>query len=301
MHASDLRKIMNSLLRGLTPQQVEQLAQASVGQGRLRPGRDRLLPCQERRPHHGHELHGLRPWHARLLGLWLRLPVRRCRHVGVPTWAAWRRSTGADHQHRRRRLGPLGHKGFFLQRRGLRRRRRVMFLFQMVFMDTTATIPTGAMAERWKLSAFVVYGFFIGDVIYPIFGNWAWGGGWLSQLGANGPRPRLPRLRRLAASCTRSVAGLRLAGAMVLGPRLGKYNKDGTSNAIPGHNIVLVSSAPSSWPSAGSASTPAARSAPRHGNLRIGIVAVNTMLARPRRDGVHVLHVDRLRASPTRA
>src|SRR5450631_554631 len=60
-----------------------------------------------------------------------------------------------------------------------------LFLFQMVFMDTTATIPTGSMAERWAFKSFVVYGFFISMFVYPIFGNWVWGAGWLSQLGVN--------------------------------------------------------------------------------------------------------------------
>ena len=60
-----------------------------------------------------------------------------------------------------------------------------LFLFQMVFMDTAATIPTGAMAERWKFLAFCVYGLFISMIIYPVYGNWVWGGGWLSQLGSN--------------------------------------------------------------------------------------------------------------------
>ncbi|RTL52684.1 MAG: ammonium transporter, partial [Sphingobacteriales bacterium] len=60
-----------------------------------------------------------------------------------------------------------------------------LFLFQMVFMDTTATIPTGAMAERWTLKSFIVYGFFISMFVYPLFGNWVWGGGWLSALGTN--------------------------------------------------------------------------------------------------------------------
>ena len=60
-----------------------------------------------------------------------------------------------------------------------------MFLFQMVFMDTAATIPTGAMAERWKFSAFFLYGFFMSMIIYPVFGCWVWGGGWLADLGAN--------------------------------------------------------------------------------------------------------------------
>ena len=73
-----------------------------------------------------------------------------------------------------------------------------MFLFSVVFMDTAATIPTGAMAERWKFSAFFIYGLFMSMFLYPLYGNWVWGGGWLSQLGVNfgsGPRPR--RFRRI--------------------------------------------------------------------------------------------------------
>src|SRR5438552_3868858 len=82
--------------------------------------------------------------------------------------------------------GIIGYKGFFLTDGSYDVGVAVMFLFQMVFMDTTATIPTGAMAERWKWSAFCVYGLFVSTLVYPVFGNWAWGGGWLSQLGAIG-------------------------------------------------------------------------------------------------------------------
>src|SRR5436305_3959255 len=82
--------------------------------------------------------------------------------------------------------GILGFKGFFLNDGTYDVGVAVMFLFQMVFMDTTATIPTGAMAERWKWSAFCVYGFFVSTLVYPVFGNCAWGGGWLSQFGAVG-------------------------------------------------------------------------------------------------------------------
>jgi Amt family ammonium transporter len=82
--------------------------------------------------------------------------------------------------------GLIGYKGFFLTDGTYDVGVAVMFLFQMVFMDTTATIPTGAMAERWKWSAFCVYGFFVSTLVYPVFANWAWGGGWLSQLGAAG-------------------------------------------------------------------------------------------------------------------
>ena len=85
----------------------------------------------------------------------------------------------------------------------LERRRTIpaslaMFLFQMVFMDTAATIPTGAMAERWKFSSFVVYGLFMSMLLYPLYGNWVWGGGWLAALGSElRARPRPRRLRRL--------------------------------------------------------------------------------------------------------
>ena len=89
-------------------------------------------------------------------------------------------------------FGLFGTKGFFLS--GVTYDAVVfsIFLFQMVFMDTTATIPTGSMAERWTFKSFVVYGFFIAGIVYPLYANWVWGGGWLSQLGKNfalGARP----------------------------------------------------------------------------------------------------------------
>ncbi len=105
-----------------------------------------------------------------------------------------------------------------------------IFLFQMVFMDTAATIPTGAMAERWKLSAFIVFGFFMSMILYPMFGNWAWGGGWLSQLGVNFGIGH-GYVDFAGSGVVHAVGGLcALAGAIVLGPRLGKYNRDGTIN-----------------------------------------------------------------------
>src|SRR5262245_51139729 len=80
-------------------------------------------------------------------------------------------------------FGLFATKGFFLKGDVYDVSVLAFFLFQMVFMDTTATIPTGSMAERWKFSAFVVYGFFVSMILYPIYGNWAWGGGWLATLG----------------------------------------------------------------------------------------------------------------------
>src|SRR5205085_10310437 len=79
-------------------------------------------------------------------------------------------------------IGLLGWKGFMLQGAGYDTAAFALFLFQMVFMDTTATIPTGAAAERWKFSAFMIYGCLLGMIMYPVFGNWVWGGGWLSNL-----------------------------------------------------------------------------------------------------------------------
>jgi hypothetical protein len=86
-----------------------------------------------------------------------------------------------------------------------------LFLFQMVFMDTAGTIPTGAMAERWKWSAFIVFGFFMSMVVYPLFANWVWGGGWLATLGKEfGPRARPRRLCRFFPSSISSAGWRRL-------------------------------------------------------------------------------------------
>ena len=135
--------------------------------------------------------------------------------------------------------GLIGYKGFFLNDGTYDVGVAVLFLFQMVFMDTTATIPTGAMAERWKWSAFCVYSFFVSTLVYPIFGNWAWGGGWLSQLGNVGLGKGY--IDFAGSGVVHAVGGwCALAGAIVLGSRLGKYNKDGSPNTIPGHNMVLA-------------------------------------------------------------
>src|SRR5947207_11794567 len=175
--------------------------------------------------------------------------------------------------------GLIGWKGFFLSDGSYDVGVAVMFLFQMVFMDTTATIPTGAMAERWKWSAFCVYGFFVSTLVYPVFGNWAWGGGWLSQLGAIGLGSGY--IDFAGSGVVHAVGGwCALAGAIVLGPRLGKYNRDGSANTIPGHNMVLALLGcfilAFGWFGFNPGSTLGASG---NGNLRIGSIAVNTMLA----------------------
>jgi Amt family ammonium transporter len=179
--------------------------------------------------------------------------------------------------------GIIGGTGFFLSGDSYDVGVAVMFLFQMVFMDTTATIPTGAMAERWKWASFVVYGFFVSMIIYPIYGNWAWGGGWLSQLGNKdyGPGLGAGYLDFAGSGVVHAIGGwTALAGAIVLGPRLGKYNKDGTSNPVPGHNMILAITGTIilafGWFGFNPGSTLGASGG---GNLRIGLIATVTMLA----------------------
>lgn len=105
------------------------------------------------------------------------------------------------------------------------------FIFQTVFCATAATIVSGAMAERTKFSMYFVYSMLISAFVYPLEGHWSWGGGWLSEMG----------FHDFAGSTVVHLCGgaLALAGAIVLGPRIGKYDKNGKSRAIPGHNLVL--------------------------------------------------------------
>jgi Amt family ammonium transporter len=182
------------------------------------------------------------------------------------------------------KLGHLGSifatKGFFLSGNNYDVGVYAMFLFQMVFMDTAVTIVTGSMAERWKFSAFIVYCFFMSCILYPLFGHWAWGGGWLSQLG-NTFGLGCGYVDFAGSGVVHSVGGLcALAGAIVLGPRIGKYNKDGSANAIPGHHIPMAILGclilGFGWFGFNPGSTFGASG---FGNLRIGIVATTTMLA----------------------
>ena len=105
------------------------------------------------------------------------------------------------------------------------------FVFNLVFCATTATIVSGAMAERTKFISYCVYSAVISAVVYPIEAHWIWGGGWLATLG----------FHDFAGSAAIHMVGGTSAfiGALLLGPRIGKYNADGTPNAIPGHNVVI--------------------------------------------------------------
>jgi len=105
-------------------------------------------------------------------------------------------------------------------------------IFQTVFCATSATIVSGAMAERTKFSMYLVYSAFISLFIYPVEGHWTWGGGWLSELGFHD---------FAGSAIVHSVGGvLALIGAIALGPRIGKYAPDGKSRAIPGHNLTMA-------------------------------------------------------------
>ena len=114
----------------------------------------------------------------------------------------------------------------------------VDWMFQMVFAGTAATIVAGAVAERTKTQAYLAYSFMIGAIIYPLYGHWVWGGGWLGSLDAIG----LPAAADYAGSgVVHAVGGfIALAGAVVVGPRMGKFNSDGTANQLPIHSVPFV-------------------------------------------------------------
>ena len=104
-------------------------------------------------------------------------------------------------------------------------------IFQTVFCATSATIVSGAMAERTKFSSYCIYSFLISLIVYPVSGHWIWGGGFISQMG----------FHDFAGSCAVHMVGgvAAFIGAIILGPRIGKYSKSGKSKAIPGHNLTI--------------------------------------------------------------
>jgi Amt family ammonium transporter len=174
-------------------------------------------------------------------------------------------------------FGLFGMQGFFLTFANYTPAVATMFLFQMVFMDTTATIPTGAMAERWKFLSFVLFSFVISTVIYPIFANWTWGGGWLANLGTNYGLGH-GHVDFAGSSVVHMTGGVAaLVGAKILGPRIGKYDKQGNAQPMPGHNIPMALLGTFilafGWFGFNPGSTLAGT------DTRIAVVAVNTMLA----------------------
>ncbi len=174
--------------------------------------------------------------------------------------------------------GIFGTKGFFLSSGGTYDVGiYALFFFQMVFMDTTVTIPTGAMAERVKYSAMIITSFFVSMFYYPLFGNWMWGGGWLAKLGVtfglgNGG------VDFAGSAVVHAMGGMMaLAGAIVIGPRIGKFKKDGTARAFPGHHLPMAIVGTIilffCWFSFNAGSTL------NGSDLRLAVVATNTMIA----------------------
>jgi Amt family ammonium transporter len=169
----------------------------------------------------------------------------------------------------------IGYSGFFLSGMSYDVSTAMLWFFQMVFAATACTIVAGAVAERMKITAYLAYAFVIGAIVYPIFGKWVWGGGWLSTieiLGTTG-------VRDFAGSgVVHAVGGLAaLIGAAMVGPRIGKFNSDGTPNNIKGHNLPFVVIGTFilffGWFGFNPGSTLAAT------DLRISVIAVNTFLA----------------------
>ena len=132
--------------------------------------------------------------------------------------------------------GIIGTSGFFLagnfEHLSLGIPKLAYWIFQVVFAGAAATIVAGAMAERTKFTSYLIYSFIISAIIYPVVGHWIWGGGWLGKLGFSD---------FAGSTVVHSVGGwAALMGTVILGPRIGKFNKDGSANAIPGHNIPLA-------------------------------------------------------------
>ncbi len=172
--------------------------------------------------------------------------------------------------------GLFGTKGFFLSNVVGDVAVLVLFFFMMVFMDTTATIPTGAMAERWSWKNFCLYGLWVA-LPYCLYANWVWGGGWLAQGGINWGLGH-GAVDFAGSGVVHAMGGaIGLAGAMVLGPRIGKYDSHGRPHAIAGHSVPLVVTGTFilafGWFGFNPGSTLAGT------DLRISYIVVNTMLA----------------------
>jgi ammonium transporter, Amt family len=174
--------------------------------------------------------------------------------------------------------GIIGFHGFFLQSGGSYDVGvMVLFLFQVVFMETAGYIIIGAIAERISFSGFLVAEIAIGAVVYPIYGMWIWGGGWMAHLGTSMHLGH-GAVDFAGSGVVHATGGwAALALAMILGPRIGKFNKDGSVNPIPGHNIPYVVIGTLilifGWMGFNPGSTLGAT------DLRIGLVAVNTLLS----------------------
>jgi len=173
--------------------------------------------------------------------------------------------------------GFLGGKGFFVTGPAYDASSNCLLLFEVVFMETAGYIIVGAICERITFWAFLLCELFVGGILYPVFGCWVWGGGWLSQVG-NTLHLGHGYVDFAGSTVVHATGGFcAMALAMVLGPRLGKYGKDGKPRAFPAHNLVYVVTGTFillfGWMGFNPGSTLGAT------DLRISVVAVNTNLA----------------------
>jgi ammonium transporter, Amt family len=173
--------------------------------------------------------------------------------------------------------GFLGGKGFFLLGPAYDAGSNVFTLFEVVFMETAGYIIVGAICERITFWSFLLCELFIGAILYPVFGCWVWGGGWMSQLGSTMNLGH-GYVDFAGSTVVHAVGGFAaLALAMILGPRLGKYGPDGKPRPFPAHNIVYVVIGTFvllfGWMGFNPGSTLGAT------DLRISVVAINTNLA----------------------
>jgi len=171
----------------------------------------------------------------------------------------------------------MGGRGFFLAGAASDSSLLTLFFSSVVYLNIAATIPTGAMAERWSFKSFVVYALFIAMFVYPLYAKLVWGGGWLAQLGRNFGLGH-GVLDFAGSSVVHMVGGVAgLAGAIVLGPRMGKYRANGTPTAIPGHHIpmAIVGCLVLFFGWFGFNAGPSMAD----GGIRLGVIVLNTLLA----------------------
>jgi Amt family ammonium transporter len=174
-------------------------------------------------------------------------------------------------------FGLMGLSGFFVSPGLLTSAVASIFVLRAVFMSIATTIPAGATAERWKLSAFVLFSLAIAAIIYPIYANWVWGGGWLSALGRNLGLGH-GQVDFAGSSVVHMTGGvIALVAAKALGPRLGKYTPRGEVRPIPAHNMPMVVLGTFilafGWLGLTAGSSPAGA------DVRMALVAMNTLLA----------------------
>lgn len=173
--------------------------------------------------------------------------------------------------------GICGLSGFFLSGNSMAPGALVLFFYMMVFMDTTATIPTGALAERWSFKSFTIFSVLVGAFIYSAYGCWMWGGGWLAELGVNAGLGH--GAVDYAGSSVVHLQGGALAFVLtaMIGPRIGKYDEMGNPRPIFGHHMPMVIFGTLllafGWFGFNSGSSLSGLTD------RIGLIAVNTMLA----------------------